>query len=46
MQPVQICAGRWEGRREARASYEAALTRARQEPERRLLKRRLSVLRD
>jgi RNA polymerase sigma-70 factor (ECF subfamily) len=31
---------------EARASYEAALTRARQEPERRFLKRRLSVLRD
>jgi RNA polymerase sigma-70 factor (ECF subfamily) len=30
----------------ARASYEAALTRARQEPERRFLKRRLSVLRD
>jgi RNA polymerase sigma-70 factor (ECF subfamily) len=31
---------------EARASYEAALTRARQEPERRFLERRLSELRD
>ena len=31
---------------EARASYEAALARARQEPERRFLERRLSELRD
>jgi RNA polymerase sigma-70 factor, ECF subfamily len=31
---------------EARASYESALTRARQEPERRFLERRLSELRD
>jgi RNA polymerase sigma-70 factor (ECF subfamily) len=43
---VQFCADGWEGRREARASYEAELTQARQEPERRFLERRLSELRD